>query len=158
MSDRPTAKKFLWFGSKLAQMRFTINKCAEFSSFLLFFWKIRKKSDFKFEIGKKIQGIFLYFFEIFFFSETSHTWISEQINLRNFGTFEIFFAKSEKNPISSLKFWKISNLKSHYFQLFQKKSQIFQNKRKLFIRKCIWANFESDQRNFCHKILQGISL
>ena len=38
-----------------------------------------------------------------------------------------FFWKSWKNPISSLKFGQISNLKSQNFQLFQKKSRIFQN-------------------------------
>ena len=44
--------------------------------------------------------------------------------MRNFGTFEIFVAKSEKNPISSLKFWKISNLKSDFLLILQKISNV----------------------------------
>ena len=59
-----------------------------------------------------------------------------------FEFFAVFFAKSEKNPISSLKFWKISYLKSHYCQLFQKKSQMFQNSANLFVLKYQCAKFQ----------------
>ena len=98
--------------------------------------KTRKKSDFKFEIWE----IFGFFFQIpttreAFFSKKKCLRSCSKLaqmkfrgdKFRNFGTFATFFAKSEKNPISSLKFGQISNLKSHYFSLFQKKSQIFQN-------------------------------
>ena len=40
------------------------------------------------------------------FAENWLRWSSGQINFRNFGIFATFFAKSEKNPISSLKFGK----------------------------------------------------
>ena len=68
--------------------------------------------------------------------------------MRNFGTFAIFFEKLEKNLISSLKFCQISNLKLDFFQLFQKKSRIFQNLANLFGLNFIWANFEQNQRHF----------
>ena len=133
MSHRPTdrplksfsdlAQNWLKWGSRWINVW-------NFRVFCRFFGKLEKIQTGSLKIGNFCSNSHYsrgHFFENFFFPETSHTWISGQINLQNFGTLEIFFAKSEKNPISSLKFCKISNLKSHYFQLFQKKSQIFQN-------------------------------
>ena len=64
----------------------------------------------------------------------------------------LFLKKLKKNPISSLKFGQISDLKFNFFLIFQKKSEIFQNLANWFILKFIWANFEQDQRTFCHAI------
>ena len=44
--------------------------------------------------------------------------------------------------MSSLKFGQISNLKSDFFQLFQKKSQMFQNSANLFVLKYQCAKFQ----------------
>ena len=47
-------------------------------------------------------------------------------------------------------FWKkipkISNLKSDFFLILQKKLRKFQNSENLFVLNIIWANFEQDQR------------
>ena len=104
--------------------------CGIFEFFAVFFGKLEKIQTWSLKIGNFGSNSHYsrgHFFEKIKTSETSHTGISGQINLRNFGTFEIFFEKVEKNPISSLKFGQISNLKSQNFQLFQKKSRIFQN-------------------------------
>ena len=115
------------------------------------FWKIRKNSDLKFENRNFFFKFPLlrrsFFRDFFFFPETSHTWISGQLNLQNFGTFEIFSAKSEKNPISSLKFCKISNFKSNFFQILQKKSQIFQNSANLIVLKFKCAKFQEKKNS-----------
>ena len=68
----------------------------------------------------------------FFFAENWLSCSSRLINFEYFGTSEVVFAKSEKNPIPSLKFRKISNLKSDFFLTFQKKSRMFQNMGNLF--------------------------
>ena len=56
-------KKCLWFCSKFAQMKFRPNKFSEFWNIRDFFWKVRKKSDFKFEILQNFK------LEIGFFSD-----------------------------------------------------------------------------------------
>ena len=96
-----------------------------FGKFEVFFGKLEKNpiSSWKF-------GIFFsnshysggHFFEIFFLSETSHTWSLGQINFPNFGTFEIFLRKLEKNSQNFRKigifFFKIPLLRRSFFRDF----------------------------------------
>jgi len=96
--------KLCWFGSKLAQMRFTINKCVEFSSFLPFFWKIRKNSDRKFENRK-----FLFKFPLLqrsFFREFFFPWNFAHLNFRT-----IKFAEFWNIGDFFCKIWKKSDFK-----------------------------------------------
>ena len=81
-------------------------------------------------------------------AQNSLRWSSDKLNVRNFGTFALFFEKVLKKLISSLKFGQISNLKLDFFKLFQKKSRMFQNCAHLFTLNFIWANFEQDQSTF----------
>ena len=55
--------KLVWSCSKFAQIHFRINNFAQFWNIRDFFWKVRKKSDFKFEILQNFK------LEIGFFSD-----------------------------------------------------------------------------------------
>ena len=55
-------KKVLWSCSKLAQMRFRVNKFEIFWNIRDFLWKSLKKSDFKFEIWENFYKWFPYNF------------------------------------------------------------------------------------------------
>ena len=54
-TDRPTAKKVLWFCWKLAQMKFRENKFRIIWNIGAFHWKIRKKSDSKLENSENFE-------------------------------------------------------------------------------------------------------
>ena len=58
-----------------------------------------------------------------------------------------FFEKVENNAISNLKFYKISNLKSDFFQILQKKSPMFQNSANLFVLKFKCAKFQGKKNS-----------
>ena len=62
---------------------------------------------------------------------------------------------SKKKASVAVGFWKkspkisqISNLKSDFFLILQKKLRIFQNCENLFVLNFIWANFQQNQRTF----------
>ena len=71
------------------------------------------------------------------------------------GKFATFFWKLENFPIRSWKIRKISNLKSIFFQVFQKERQISLKPGNLFFPNCIWANFEQDQSIFVDSDFRG---
>jgi len=121
------SKKVLWFCWKLAQMKFRTNKFSQFWNIRNFFCKIRKKSDFKFEIWE----IFGFFFKIPllqrpFFSKKNLAqnwlrWSSEKINFRNFRVFWFCSKNVEKNPIQVRNFgffFKIPLLQRPFFSKF----------------------------------------
>ena len=148
-------------------MKFNINKFAIFWKIWAFFGKLEKISTWSWKIGKILE--FFFKFPLLgrpFFSKKKCLWFCSkfaQMKFRpnkfaKFWNIRDFFEKVEKNPVSSLKFGKISNLKSDFFLTFQKKSRMFQNCAKLFIRKCIWANFEQDQTSLVPKIFTRDSL
>ena len=58
-----------------------------------------------------------------------------------------FFEKVENNAISNLKFYKISNLKSDFFQILQKKSPMFQNSANLIVLKFKCAKFQGKKNS-----------
>ena len=58
-----------------------------------------------------------------------------------------FFEKVENNAILSLKFYKISKLKSDFFQILQKKSPMFQNSANLFVLKFKCAKFQGKKNS-----------
>jgi len=62
-------------------------------------------------------------------SENWLRWSSGQINFEFFGTLEVFFAKSEKNPISS---WKIREFLDFFFKFTLLQRPFFSKKKVLW--------------------------
>ena len=65
----------------------------------------------------------------FNFAENWLRWSSGQINFEFFGTLEVFFAKSEKNPISS---WKIREFLDFFFKFTLLQRPFFSKKKVLW--------------------------
>ena len=65
----------------------------------------------------------------FNFAENWLRWSSGQINFKFFGTLEVFFAKSEKNPISS---WKIREFLDFFFKFTLLQRPFFSKKKVLW--------------------------
>ena len=135
--------------------------CGIFEFFAVFFGKLEKIQTWSLKIGNFGSNSHYsdgHFFEKIKTSETSHTGISEQINLRNFGTFEIFFEKVEK---IRFQVWNLAKFQTWHRKIFNffKKSLEYSKINEIYLFGNSSEQILSKIREtFVTRFLQGISL